>query len=236
MGLGVGGRRGQERPPEPLSQNGYGPHVCTPWGTTAHCAESAPRQALLRMGKAGQHRNRQHHYGSTKKKVLVKGAVPKKPHKPTKLRKSLTPGTILILLAGRFRGRRVVFLKQLESGLLLVTGPYKVNGVPLRRCNHRYVIATSTKVDVSSIDCSAILDDQFKKNDGKKKRRVKKKKTEDEFFAVDTEVKGGASDEKKAAQNAFDKPLIDLLDKDIRGYLRDVFTLRDKMYPHEMRF
>merc|ERR1711948_221125 len=112
--------------------------------------------------------------------------------KATKLKKSIAPGSVLILLAGRFRGQRVVFLKQLESGLLLVTGPYAVNGVPLRRVNQRFCIATSTKVDLKGADqkCADISDDFFARKAGEKKE-----KKSDSMFAASTE-KEGLSEEK----------------------------------------
>lgn len=100
---------------------------------------------------------------------------------PAKPRASLEPGTILILLAGRFRGKRVVLLKHLKEGTLLVTGPFKINGVPLRRVNARYVIATKSKVDLKGIDEKTLEKvggtDYFTKD-----KSAEKKSSEEAFF------------------------------------------------------
>jgi len=92
----------------------------------------------------------------------------------------LQPGTVLILLAGRFRGKRVILLKPLDQGVLLVTGPFKVNGVPLRRVNARYVIATSTHVDIKSLDKKLL--DKVSSDEYFARDNVKDKKSEDAFF------------------------------------------------------
>ncbi len=105
-----------------------------------------------------------------------------KPRAP-KLRKGLEPGHVLILLAGRFRGKRVVFLRQLSSGLLLVTGPYKINGVPVKRVNQRYVIPTSTKIDIKGVDVSKVEDKLFAQS-----KRGKNGKGEDIFAASSSKV------------------------------------------------
>ncbi|KAJ6804241.1 60S ribosomal protein L6-like [Iris pallida] len=153
--------------------------------------------------------------------------------KPTKLRASITPGTVLILLAGRFMGKRVVFLKQLPSGLLLVTGPFKINGVPLRRVSQSYVIGTSTKVDISGVNVGKIDDKYFAKEAKKKKT-----KTEGEFFEAEKEEKKSLPQDKKDDQKAVDGQLIKAIEAvpDLKAYLGARFTLRSGMKPHELVF
>ena len=65
----------------------------------------------------------------------------------------------------------------MPSGLLLVTGPFKINGVPLKRVNQVYTITTSTKVDLNGVDASKVDDSVFKKE------RKAKSAQEEKFFA-----------------------------------------------------
>lgn len=100
---------------------------------------------------------------------------------PARPRPSLQPGTVVILLAGRFRGKRVILLKHLSEGTLLITGPFKINGVPLRRVNARYVIATNTKVDLKGVD-GKTLEKISELNYFTKEKKSEKAKTEEAFF------------------------------------------------------
>jgi large subunit ribosomal protein L6e len=164
-------------------------------------------------------------------------SVPKKSRKnPSKtvLRKSITPGTVLILLAGRFRGKRVVFLKQLDSGLLLVTGPFKLNGVPLRRVAQAYVIATSTKVDIADLSIPESVNDAYFTRSKASGAASK----EGEFFGEGAEKKSTVSDEKKNEQKTVDAALLSAIKKvdNLGRYLRSEWGLSKGDRIHELKF
>ncbi|ORX46540.1 putative structural constituent of ribosome [Hesseltinella vesiculosa] len=155
---------------------------------------------------------------------------PKKSRKSVKtapLRGSISAGSVVILLAGRHRGKRVVVLKQLDSGLLLVTGPFRVNGVPIRRVDQAYVIATSTKLELPEVDAK-FNDAYFKKS-----KDVKEKE-----FLAKKESKVATSESKVADQKAVDKVILEAVAKTpfLRQYLAAKFSLSKGQFPHNMKF
>ncbi|CAJ2630101.1 unnamed protein product [Trifolium pratense] len=106
--------------------------------------------------------------------------------------------------------QRKRFLKQLPSGLLLVNGPFKINGVPLRRVNQSYVIGTSTKVDISGVNVDNFDDKYFSKEAQKKK------------------------DDQKTADAALIKSIESV--PDLKTYLGARFSLKAGVKPHELLF
>merc|ERR1711970_192333 len=140
---------------------------------------------------------------------------------PTKLRKSLVPGTVCIIVAGRHQAKKCIFLKQLRrSGLLLVTGPHKINGVPLRRVDQKHVIATSVKVDLASLKVPARIDDFFFKSTRGTKRHVTTKPNEavlkekkEKAKSKKVQKKYGPSVDRKRMQATIDTKVVAALKK-----------------------
>lgn len=149
-------------------------------------------------------------------------------------RKSIQPGSVVILLSGAHRGRRVVVLKTLASGNLLVTGPYAINGVPLKRVNPAYVIATSTRVSLDGV--AANVDEthfkaqtRFTKNELKNASETRTKKAEAGKQAV-----ASWKAEAKKVQKTVDDKLVENIKKvaELGGYLKTRFTLTSGVRPH----
>ncbi|AQZ15651.1 RPL6B (YLR448W) and RPL6A (YML073C) [Zygosaccharomyces parabailii] len=151
--------------------------------------------------------------------------------RPQKLRPSLVPGTVLILLSGRFRGKRVVYLKNLKDNTLLVSGPFKVNGVPLRRVNPRYVIATSTKVSLEGVNVEKFDAEYF----AREKLNRKQKKEANLFPEQQTKQ---IKTERVEDQKVVDKALLAQIKKTplLKQYLAASFSLNTGDRPHLLKF
>jgi len=154
-----------------------------------------------------------------------------------RLRASIKPGTVLIVVAGKQKGKRVVFLKQLGSGLLLITGPYTFNGCPLRRMNQRYVIATSTQLDVPKVTVPAHINDDY----FKRKREKQAKKSADAALFESKKQKFVPSEQRKADQKTVDSQLCAIIKAHpessvMKKYLRSLFSLKKGQFPHAIKF
>ncbi|KAJ0430165.1 putative 60S ribosomal protein L6E [Helianthus annuus] len=125
---------------------------------------------------------------------------------------------------------RYVFLSYSKTDFHFV-GPFKINGVPLRRVNQSYVIATSTKVDISGVNVEK-FDDIGKKV----KKKKKKKKGEGEFFEAEKE--NTLPQEKKDDQKSVDTAWTQSIEAvpDLKSFLGARFSLKAGMKPHELVF
>lgn len=151
-------------------------------------------------------------------------------------RKSMKAGRIIILLAGKHKGKRVVLLKVLNSGLLLVTGPFAFNSCPLRRISQRYVIATQTKINIGAVKIPAHINDMYFRREQKKKSN----RGEGDIFASKKE-KYVPSEQKKQDQVDVDKQVKTAIcqhkeKKILFKYLKSHFALSSSQYPHRLKF
>lgn len=173
----------------------------------------------------------------------TKTFVKKRPAKGTfsrhvrNVRPNMKPGRILILLAGRHQGKRVVLLKALDSGLLLVTGPFGLNSCPLRRVSQRYVIACSTRLDLGDLKVPEHIDDKYFR---RLKVKTEKKSGEGDIFAAKKE-RFVPSEQRKNDQKAVDASVVKALKanpdgKFFKKYLQSMFALGSSQYPHRMKF
>lgn len=127
----------------------------------------------------------------------------------------------------------IIFKSTLKSGLLLVSGPFKVNGVPVKRVSQSYVIATSLKVNVDPSVAKDIDDAYFKKEVS----AGGDESNEDKFFE-EKKAQKVVSEKRKTDQAAVDGALMKAIGsvEMMKEYLAAPFTLSKKDKPHNMVF
>jgi large subunit ribosomal protein L6e len=120
----------------------------------------------------------------------------------------------------------------MNSGLLLVTGPYAFNGVPIRRAHQKSVITTTTIIEIEFKIPDFITDSYFsipKPTKNSNLQNVLKAENPDEVKCTD---------ERKETQKLVDENIINHVKTIpyLKDYLSQKFSLSKGQLPHTMNF
>lgn len=205
--------------------------------------EKTPITKVKKIGGPKNGGERVVHLKKPKANYPTKTFVKNRPAKGTfsrhvrNVRSNMKPGRVLILLAGRHQGKRVVLLKALDSGLLLVTGPFGLNSCPLRRVSQRFAIGCSTRLDLGDLKVPEHINDAYFR---RLKVKTEKKSGEGDIFAAKKQrfVPG---DQRKKDQKEVDAAVVKAIKanpegKFLKKYLQNMFALGSSQYPHRMKF
>lgn len=98
--------------------------------------------------RSGQKKNSKVIFNEKLTKKNKKSLVYSKFGTNKKSKLNLNPGSILILLSKKSLGKKVILLNTTESGLLVVTGPFSINGVSMRRVNQKYTVLSGATLNL----------------------------------------------------------------------------------------
>ena len=112
-------------------------------------------------------------------------------------------------------------------------GPYKINGVPIRRVNQAYVIGTETKIDLSGVNIPEHINDAYFG-----RVNTNPEKDDDGMIKVETKVDAEWLEKRKADQKTVDTQILDKVKQTehLDMYLRAKFSLTNGQAPHAMVF
>lgn len=77
-----------------------------------------------------------------------------------------------------------MFFAIIGNMIFVLSGPFKINGCPLRRVSQNFVIGTKTRLNIRSVQIPDSVDDKY----FKRIKPKKPKKEEGDIFATKKEV------------------------------------------------